>query len=231
MDILEHDYQQKRHIFDFCRWINQKLDDLNQEPNFDQLYFERIGVNVKKLLEEAIPVSCLGLYLYREWSDVFVQCFADNREYDAVIEVQSPSSKYGIKVEITTTENDDSAMRRQALSRNGFVHFGGPVKREGRTIISEGKFVDVEEECEKLVQLALQRLELKLKNTYDDTTAILVYVVASRILTHQHRFKLIEQAKTLLRERTLALCGIFFCYGSNFGVDGIVNRAPYDFSL
>lgn len=229
MDIFDDDYQQKRHIFDFCRWINQKLGDLNKEPNFEELYFERLGGNVKKLLEEAIPVSRLGLYLYREWSDVFIQCFADNREYDAVIEVQDPSSKYVIKVEITTTQNDDSAMRRQALSRNGFVHFGGLIKREGRTIISEGEFVDVDEESKKLVQLALQRLELRLKNTYDERTAILVYVDAFRILAHDYRFRLIEQVKTLLRERNLALYGFFFCYGSNLGVDGIVNRPPYDF--
>jgi hypothetical protein len=231
MDILQSEYEQRRHIFDFCRWLNQKLHDLEQESNFEELYFERTGANIKKLLEEAIPVSHLGLYLFREWSEVFVQCYADNRGYDALIEIQGPSRTDSIKVEVTTTEDDDSAMRRQALSRKGVVHFTGTVRREGRNIISEGEFVGVEEECAKLVKLALQRLESKLSNTYDDATAILIYVPAFRKLMHRHRFDLIEQVKHLLRERKPALYGVFFCYSSNLGIDGIINIPQYDFSL
>jgi hypothetical protein len=231
MDISKDDYEQRRHIFDFCRWVNQKLYDLEQEADFETLYFERTGANWKKLLEEAIPVSRFGLYLYREWHEVFVQCFTNNSEYDAVIDIQSPSAKQHIKVEVTTTEDDESAMRRQALSRKGFVHFTGPVRREGRQIFSEGAFVDVEEECTKIVQLVLQRFERKLNNTYDDATVLLIYVATHRMLSHLHRFKLVEEVKRLLRERKPALYGVFICYSSNLGVDGIINASPYDFAV
>lgn len=231
MDILQNDYEQRRHIFDFCRWINQKLYDLEQEPDFERLYFERTGANWKKLLEEAIPVSHLGLYLYREWHEVFVQCFTNNPQYDALIEVHSPAVTQLIKVEITTTEDDESAMRRQALSRKGFVHFTGTVRREGREIISQGEFVDVEEECLKIVQLALQRLERKLNNQYDEATAILIHIATQRKLFHRHRFNLVEEVKRLLRERKPALYGVFICYSSDLGVDRIINISAYDFSL
>jgi len=229
MDIPKPEYEQKRHVFELCRWINCKLDDFRQEPDFESLYFERIGDNVKKLLEEAIPVSLLGLYLHPVWGDVFVSCFTDSPEYDAIIEIQRPSMIENvkrteeIKVEVTTTEDNDSVMRRQALSRNGFVHFAGVVRREGRKIISEGAFVSIEEECTKVVQTALQRLEFKLRNAYDGTTAILVYVTAHWSLAHRHRFELVEQAKRLLRDRNPDLYGVFFCYDSNFGIDGVRN--------
>ncbi len=225
-----NDYEQRRHIFDFCRWINQKLYNLEKERDFETLYFERKGV-VKKLLEEAVPVSRLGLYLCREWNDVFVQCLTNNPSYDAAIEIQNPTDREKIKIEVTTTEDDDSTMRRQALSRKGFVHFTGKVRREKRNIISEGEFVDVEEECTKLVQLALQRLELKLSNTYDSATAILIYFTNHRMLLHHHRFNLIKQVKQILGERKPALYGVFFCYDSNFGVDGVKNTPQYDYSL
>jgi hypothetical protein len=35
-----------------------------KEPDFDEIYFERTG-NVKKLIEEAIPLTYLGLHLVR----------------------------------------------------------------------------------------------------------------------------------------------------------------------
>lgn len=230
MNIPKSEYEQNRHIFELCHWINRKLDDFRQEPCFEQHLFERIGVNVKKLLEEAIPISLLGLYLYPTWGDVFVRCFTDNREYDAIIEIQTPSMIENekkiekIKVEVTTTEDNCSAMQRQALSRNGVVHFTGAVRREGRNIISEGAFVNTEEECSKLVQLALQRLDAKLENTYDDATAILIYVTAHhRTLAHRHRFKLVKETIRLLREKKPDLFGVFFCYTSNFGIDGVHN--------
>jgi hypothetical protein len=226
MDIPTQEYQEKRHIFEFCRWINQTLRTAEHEANFEELYFERTGANWKKLLEEAIPVSRLGLYLCSEWHDVFVQCFTDNPSFDAKIEVINPSDKRSsgleLKVEVTTTENDQSVMKRQAISRNGYVVFTGNSKREGRKIITEGEFIEVEEECEKIVQLAIQRFEAKIGNKYDESTAILVYVVSRWHLLNRHRCNLIEAIKHILRERNPTLYGVFVCYSTNQGIDGVV---------
>jgi hypothetical protein len=226
MDIPTQEYQERRHIFDYCRWINQTLRTAEHDANFEELYFERTSANWKKLLEEAIPVSRLGLYLCHEWNDVFVQCSTDNPSFDAIIEVINPSdtrfSGLKIKVEVTTTENDQSVMKRQAISRNGFVVFTGNSRREGRKIITEGEMVDVEDECEKTVQLAIQRFEAKIGNKYDDSTAILVYVVSRWHLLNRHRYNLIEAIKRILCERNPTLYGAFVCYSSNQGIDGVV---------
>jgi hypothetical protein len=158
MDIVRDDYEERRHIFDFCRWINQKLSSLEQDSDFRSIYFERTGALWKKFLEEAIPLSRLGLYLYGEWLEVFVRCYADNSNYDAEIEISNPAETRRISVEITTTEDNESSMRRQALSRKGFVHFNGSVTRNGPEIVSTGSFVEVDEESDRIIQLALQRL-------------------------------------------------------------------------
>ena len=224
MNLQKDDYQQRRQVFEFCGWIHEKLIQLSQEPDFEELYFERKGDFLKKLIEEAIPVSYFGLFLSREWNEVFIQCFTDIPHYDAIVEIQNPLRilKETIKVEVTSTEDNPNVMRRQALARDGFAHLTGTVKREGRNIKTEGEFVETEEESEKVIQLALEGLERKLKNAYDNQTAILIYVTGFRQLAHHHRFKLIEETKRLLREKKPTLYGVFFCYSSNRGVDGII---------
>ncbi len=227
MDITEDDYKRERHIFVFCRWINQKLYDLEKEPDFYKRFFERTrkGTDWKKFLEEAIPVSYLGLYLYRAWREVFVQCFTDNPQYDAKIIVRSPDHIQTIKVEVTTTEDTESAWRREALSGNGFAYLTGPVEKDKKTgaIIFKPKMVDDEEEGSKIVESALERLDRKLQNQYDDETAILIYVAAQQKLYPHHRCDLMKKVRLRLRERRPALYGVFVCYSWNLGVDEIIN--------
>ncbi|GER79040.1 MAG: hypothetical protein M5U11_01005 [Anaerolineales bacterium] len=224
MEIQREMYEQKRPLFEFCGWVHNELIQLNQEPDFNELYLERRGAIVKKLIEEAVPIAHLGLFFWREWNDVFIQCFADNREYDAIIEIQNSNSVpyETIKIEVTTTDNNLNVMRRQALSRNGYAHFTGTVKRNGRKISTKGKFVETEEESERVIQSILQAFERKLKNSYDERTAILIYETGFRPLNHDHRFRLIEETKQLIREKTPKLYGVFFCYSNNRGVDGII---------
>lgn len=224
MEIQKETYEQKRQLLKFCDWIHNEFVQLNQEPDFEKIYFERRGMLTKKLIEEAVPIAYFGLFLWREWGDIFIQCFADNREYDGIIEIKNPSPnpREIIKVEVTTTDNTLNVMRRQALSRNGFANLTGTVKREGRKIITEGEFVESEEESEKVIQSLLQALDRKLNNSYDAHTAILVYETGFRQLSHDHRFRLIEETKQLIKKKKPRLHGIFFCYSENRGVDGII---------
>ena len=48
MSITKIEYEQRRYIFDFCAWINEKMLELEKEPNFDEIYFERKNPIVKK---------------------------------------------------------------------------------------------------------------------------------------------------------------------------------------
>ncbi len=62
MNIPINEYEQKRHIFELCNWINEKLAEMETISDFNIIYFERNGENVKKLIEEAMPLASLGLY-------------------------------------------------------------------------------------------------------------------------------------------------------------------------
>jgi hypothetical protein len=223
MDIKREEFEQKRPLFEYCRWINEKLQLIDQETNRNEQIFERKGMNYKKLFEESVPISRLGLYLWHEWNELFIQSFTDIPDYDAIIEIVSPRNSKIIKVEVTTTENEESAMRRQSLSRNGIVSFAGPIEREGRDIIFTPEMVNDDEQCVKIIDIARQRLESKLKNKYDDNTAILLYVSNLWKISYFHRFALIKNIQAILKENQPILYGVYICYDMNKGIDGIQN--------
>jgi len=66
---------------------------------------------VKRLIEEAIPVSRLGLYLSTPESEVHVRCFADGRSYDAEIAITGFLAR-SFKLEVTTSETNESTIGR-----------------------------------------------------------------------------------------------------------------------
>jgi len=70
MNIPAPEYEQHRSVFQLCDWINSKLRALENVSGFEERYFERRGENIKKLLEEAVPVAYLGLSFWRPWRDI-----------------------------------------------------------------------------------------------------------------------------------------------------------------
>ena len=224
MSITKIEYEQRRHIFDFCAWINEKMVELENEPNFDEIYFERKNPFVKKLIEESVPISYFGLYLFKTRKDIFVTCKSGNQNYDGLIEIGGFHQNEEIKVEVCVTEDDESTMRRQALSRKGIVHFTGTVRRNKREIITEPEMVDIEIESKKIIDLAFARFESKVNHGYDSQTAILVYITAYRPLGHRHRVELLERAKQYLLSRQPSIYGVYFCYLADLGIDGLRNK-------
>jgi hypothetical protein len=225
VDIPASEYEQRRSIFQLCDWINSKLRDLEECNDFEERYFERRGQNIKKLLEEAIPVARLGLYFWRPWRDISVICLADNQPHDAEVTLQDPHKEAEtIKVEVTSTETDETTMRRQALSREGFAFMTGPVRREGRRIVSEPTMVDLNKECERLLECAFARFQTKAEREDDPQTAILVYVNPFRSLSFWYRAQLLERTRTYLRTQRPVLYGVYYCYQPDQGVDGLRNE-------
>lgn len=160
--IPEAEYARRRSSFELCEWINQTLAEMRGTGRFDELYFERSDprTNIKKLIEEAIPLSRLGLYLSTPESEVYLTCFADNRAYDAVIEVTGFTERT-FKVEVTTTETKISNLRRQALARYGHVPLTGTISRRGREITATGDMVRADVEDERCISLMFERLRRK----------------------------------------------------------------------
>jgi hypothetical protein len=223
MNISNSEYEKPRSVFQLCEWINSKLRNVEQESAFEELYFERRGQNIKNLLEEAVPIGRLGLYLWRPWRDVSVTCLAGNRPHDAEIILQDPQKTELIKIEVTTTETDETTMRRQALSREGFVWMTGPVRREDRQIVSEATMVDLDKESARLVGCAISRFRKKAEREDDPQTAILVYVNSFRSLPFWYRMELLEQTRTYLRTQRPTLYGAYYCYEADQGLDGLRN--------
>jgi hypothetical protein len=226
-DIETWEYEQERHIFDLWRWINEKLSQMRAVDEFDVIYFERKDSNVKRLIEEAIPVACLGLHFVRPAEEVYIQFWDRNqpshdkhRQFDATLKVGG-FHNLSIEVEVTIAEMNDSHMRRQALSRNGFTYLTGPIRKDGRNIVSEPQIVDSDEEDARWVDCAFDRLQAKLKNpAYGSNTAILICLSTDRFLSLERRTELIlKTEKHLLREKP-NIFGVYYCQVGEF-VDGI----------
>lgn len=215
------EYEEKRHVFEMFRWINEKLKEMDEEVGFDTIYFERKGVNVKKFIEEAIPAAYLGLHYCRIADDIYIQCKAGNQPYDATMEIVGYRNRT-LKIEVTTTEDDDSTLRRQSLSRHGFTYSAGPIRREGRNIVSEPEMVDVFEEEQKLIDLAFDRFYEKVKfASYDKETVILVRVDSDRHLSLESRAELVNKTHRHLMEHQPSIYGVCYCYVRDFIIDEV----------
>ena len=59
VNIPNPDYEQRRHASAFAAWVNAKFRDLQAGGQLEEQYFERRGDNVKRLIEEALPLSRL----------------------------------------------------------------------------------------------------------------------------------------------------------------------------
>ena len=229
--IPREEYERRRNAFELSAWVNEKFRALETSDDFERQYFERIGENIKPFIEEAIPVSRLGLHLSTPGRDVFVRCFSDNRPYDAEIEMDHGKQRR-FRVEVTTTDEPPaSTIRPQALSRNGIVSLTGTMRREGRSVSHEPRMIDVAEETERQVQLALSRLKRKVESgRYDSSTAILVYLTDCWVWPlHDLRATLMRQADQYLTTAEPDIRAVYFCYMQNYCVDGMSAQRPRQF--
>ena len=221
--IPNDEYEARRTAFDLARWIDDKFREMEAGGHFSRQYFERVGHNVKRLVEEALPVSRLGLYLATPGADVHATCFADNRPYDALVEVGGVSRPHAFRVEVTTTETGDaSTLRRQALARDGHVALYGPVRRSGRTIVAEPEMVDAAEEEERLICVALERLHEKAASgRYGSDTAVLVYLTDAWFIDLTFRAELARRTEAYLLADRPPIAAVYYCYAANLSVDHV----------
>jgi hypothetical protein len=223
VDIPAAEYEERRHVFELCRWINSKLASMESCENFDELYFERKGQNVKKLLEEAVPLSRLGLHLCAPARDVYVTCFVGNQPFDAEIEIAGFSPR-AFRVEVTTTETDESTLRRQALSRRGYVGLSGSIERRGRDIAWSAEMTEVSAEEERCTDLMFERLRDKVESgRYGKDTAILIYLTEYQRVGLESRANLVRRTQRYLRERGFSVQGVYYCYTLGHSVDEVAS--------
>lgn len=216
--IPREDYEQSRDAFELCRWVNAQLRAMEQTGHFDEIYFERKGLNVPRFIAEAIPLSRLALALATPGSEVRVTCFADSRNYDAIVEVSGWNAR-SFKVEVTTTEPQDVVMRRQALSRAGQVMLSGPIRREGRNVIDEPEMVNVHDEEVRRTGLMLDRLCEKVESgRYDAETAFLVYATDLFRIGFEARAEVLRDAARYMTQTGVRTAGVYFAFWTDYSV-------------
>ena len=217
MKLLTEEYEEKRDIFSFLRWMHLKSIEIKSEPDSNKLYFERTG-NIKKFFEEAVPIGFLALFKYSLGRQIDVQCFTGNQPYDGIIAISDELEKKENKIEVTTIETEESSMRRQAMSRNGWAFFTGPVRRDNknkRKIITQCKAADVIESENEFVDLAFSRFKAKAEKRYDSNTEILVFLNCPAIPRHEVRYNLRSKTDAYLRKNRKVTNMVYYLYCLN----------------
>jgi len=220
--ISSDEYKQKRSAFAFAAWVNDTFQRFSATPHFETQYFERVGNNIKPFLEEAVPLSRLALSLAVPGRSIDVACLLKDA-YDAVIETTWPRSQ-SIPVEVTTTDSDSAALRRQALSRDGQVALTGPIRRDESGIRADGAMVDVGEEEDRQVALALRQLRRKAgPGRYPRDTAVLVYVTDCWLASLDGlRDKLRRETRAYLSRERPFISAVHFCYAADYSIDTVM---------
>jgi hypothetical protein len=221
VDILDAEYEQRRHASNLAAWINRKLQELNAGGRLEEQYFERRGRNVKRLLVEAVPLSQLGLELWVPGDEPYIALLPIAESVDAEINVHGFNAR-SFKVEVTTIETEESTMRRQALAREGMVPLAGPIRREGWAIVAEGEMVDVAEYADRIVDLTIQRLGQKVNSgAYDEATAMLVYLSELWPLPPEARLRLRRRTEAYLGSKPGLTSTVHFCFWPDYGIETV----------
>lgn len=226
-DISDAEFEKPRTAFELTTWLQKKFEQMKLTGNFSQIYYERKGLNVKKLIEEAVPLSKLSLYLTTPFQIVSLNLKTGNQNFDAEIETKPipsfesfKSEKY--KVEVSTTETDQTTMRRQALSRQGTVPLVGSIKREKRTIIPEMEFVESSEFENGLISLLYDRFLQKVNTQrYDKNTVILIHLSDFNPISIRSREELIQKTRYFLDMESPEIKGVYFTYQFSNIVDSV----------
>jgi hypothetical protein len=221
VDIQDSDYEQRRHASELAVWVNLKLREIEAGGCLDVQYFERRGRNVKRLIEEALPLSRLGLYLWTPGNEPYVTTLPISDPVDGLIEVESIYPR-SFHVEITTLETEESTMRRQALARTGYAPLGGPIHRTGRRLEYEPEMIDVAKAAEHTIELVIKRLDRKVRSvTQTNPAAILVYLSPFRTLPQMYRSALRRRTEQYLASEVKQALTVYYCYWPEYVIEAV----------
>lgn len=209
------EYEQERHIFDMWRWINARFAEMEAAGDFESTYLRQSERYIKKFKEEVLPVASFGLRFVKPCNEVFIRCLTGNQSYDATLRVEG-FSPLDIKVEVTTNETDESVLARRVLAERGMVHRPARHEQEGGREGLSFEMVDLDEQCEEWVAVALDRAVSKVRSQkYDHRTAILVRVETWIPLPMECRSDLIARTRNVLGDQLFDVFGVYYLHGDH----------------
>lgn len=115
----------------------------------------------KRLLEELLPISRLGLYLKQPGLDVEIEAFENDGPIDGRIQITG-FRQQTLNVQVTCDFTYEERLRMKAVSLVGSVAGSGPISRNRRTgqIEAVTVAVDIEEHYKRVAE-AIRNLSLK----------------------------------------------------------------------
>ena len=148
----------------------------------------------KQLIEEVFPVAVLLLHLWSSPRTIRCRFVGSTKKHDAELTMSGREVDRGFYhpryfVEVTMAAHPDEHLRREALTRNGFVHLGGPIRRvnqkgaKRRPLVSEVVAVDGDALVRDVVEWVSTAVEKKATKDYPSPCILLVNVDAERPLS------------------------------------------------
>lgn len=175
----------------FVQRAYKELEALNNEQ-----YYLRKGEDIRKLIQEILPLATFLKYFERPGRQVKCRHFSGSQNYDAKLKLEGDEIEKGFLeaeffVEVTRAECEEyEHLRREALHLYGSVFFGKDIRKVGSKnkgnykIESQAVAEDMDYEVKEAVTLITKALEKKYnkKRPYPSPCLLLIQVETGRPL-------------------------------------------------
>jgi hypothetical protein len=152
----------KADAYSFARQVDQKIEALP-----DDVYHRRLG-RAKRLREELLPLSRLGLRMKQPGLAVEVEGFEDNRPADGAIRISGFRPRE-FEVQLTFAGYGyEEALRSEHLVKKGFVPGAGFIARDTKTRAIDAKTaaIDDDEHFCRIAGAIIDQFGEKSRNAY-----------------------------------------------------------------
>lgn len=171
--------------FEFAKFAHQKAFVLT-----DKEYFDLSG-SVKPLMEEILPIALLAQHLRTPELQVDVLWFNDSEPRDGKLRLKGKPVELGFYeseyfLEVTTAVSPKDYLQREALLKNGSVHGGDNIKRQGKSrspIISKPEVRDSNASVDRAIQWIIDCVRSKASKTYPIPCMLIVNVKPEKVLS------------------------------------------------
>lgn len=173
-------------------WVNEKMEEIC-ETYGEAEFRKRSHPMVKKLIEEALPISRWSIQWQKVGLEVTVTCHAGNQPFDAMVSATGYKS-FSYPIEVVSTSDYQDALRREKLSTCGSVAAYGPISRlADKSISDQMACYNFDTRVIEQAEAAISRIQDKCAKPYDPSTVLLVCVDTGSWLSLRSRALLLNR--------------------------------------
>ena len=159
----------KHSAYTFAKEVDSLLEKFSKED-----YLLRKD-RCKRLREELLPLSRLGLRYKQPGTEVEVEAYENNDAADGTIRISGFYNKV-FDVQITHCFNYQQSLRNELLVSQGGCPGAGPINRnkKSKTIEATGVAIDVDSHTQTIANLVFERFLKKSSFAYSSNTILLI---------------------------------------------------------